>query len=92
MMEKERLSAKPHHLRMDDRKVLTLTGISDVDSFDEKEVIAYTDWGELSVLGSHLQITKWNRENGDMALEGKVDSLTYTENRRKGGFFSRLFR
>jgi len=44
------------------------------------------------VLGSHLQITKWNRENGDMALEGKVDSLTYTENRQKGGFFSRLFR
>ena len=38
MMEKERLSAKPHHLRMDDRKVLTLTGISDVDIFDENKL------------------------------------------------------
>lgn len=41
----------PHHLVLEDRRALTVSGVSDVDSFDELTVIIYTDLGELTVKG-----------------------------------------
>ena len=93
MAEKTVTVQKPHHMFLEDRRILTLTGVSDVQNFDEKTVVAVTDHGELTVLGSGLQITRLSLESGDLSLEGRVDSLTYAENRTgKGGFFGRLFR
>ena len=42
----------PHHLVLEDRRALTVSGVSDVDSFDELTVIIYTDLGELTLEGS----------------------------------------
>lgn len=93
MAEKLSVVQKPHHLFLEDRRVLTLTGVSDVENFDDKTVVAITDHGELTVMGGELQITRLSLETGDMALEGRIDSLTYAENRmKKGGFWGRLFR
>ena len=93
MAEKMQTVQKPHHLFLENRRVLSLTGVSDVNSFDDKTVVAITDIGELSVQGANLQITKLSLETGDLSLEGRVDSLTYTENRKRaGGLFGRLFR
>ncbi len=93
MAEKMPVVQKPHHLFLEDRRVLTLTGVSDVENFDDKTVVAITDHGELTVTGGELQITRLSLESGDLALEGRIDSLLYTENRmKKGGFFGRLFR
>ena len=82
----------PHQLIMQDRKLLELTGVSDVDSFDENTVTAYTSLGELTVRGRGLHIRQLNLEGGSLSLEGQVDSLTYSDTVRNGGFFGRLFR
>ena len=93
MAEKIQTAQRVHHLFLEDRKVLSLTGVSDVESFDDKTVIAVTDIGELTVLGANMQITKLNLETGDLSVEGRVDSLTYAENRKRaGGLFGKLFR
>ena len=84
--------AMPHQLIMQDRKLLELTGVSDVDSFDENTVTAYTSLGELTVRGRGLHIRQLNLEGGSLSLEGQVDSLTYSDTTRSGGFFGRLFR
>lgn len=82
-----------HHLIMENRKSLTLTGIVDVDSFDEQTVVLITDIGELTVKGSSLQIKGFSVESGELSLDGEIDSLAYQEiNRTNGGFFSKLFR
>lgn len=83
----------PHHLILEDRRALTVSGVSDVDSFDELTVIVYTDMGELTVKGEGLHINRLNIETGELTLEGLVHSLTYTEvQSRSGGFFGRLFK
>ncbi len=83
----------PHQVIMQDRRALTVSGVSDVDSFDETTVVVYTDMGELTVKGAGLQIQRLNVETGELTLEGTIDSLTYTElQSRSGGFFSRLFK
>lgn len=82
----------PHQLIMQDRKLLEVTGVSDVDSFDENTVTAYTSLGELSIRGSSLHIRQLNLETGSLSVEGLVESLTYSDTVKTGGFFGRLFR
>lgn len=87
------VQAMPHHLMLEDRRALSVSGVSDVDSFDELTVVIYTDMGELTVKGEGLHINRLNVETGELTLEGAIQSLTYTEvHSRSGGFFSRLFK
>lgn len=93
MADKPTAVAMPHHIIMEDRRLLTVSGVSDVDSFDDQTVIVYTDLGELTVKGDGLHIHHLNVETGDLTLEGLVHSLVYAEQQpRSGGFFGRLFK
>lgn len=93
MAEEKKALKMPHTLILEDRKSLTVTGVSDVDSFDEQAVTAYTDLGELTIHGHGLHINKLSLETGELSLDGEIQSLSYTDNRQSGGgFFSKLFR
>lgn len=83
----------PHSLILDNRKSLTATGVSNVDSFDDQAVVAYTDLGELIIRGKNLQIGKLNIETGELTVTGEIGSMTYTDQKQQsGGVFSKLFR
>ncbi len=83
----------PHLISLSERQSLSVSGVQDVDSFDEMTVVIYTSLGELTVRGRGLHISRLNIESGDLVLDGTVDSLTYAEMHiRKGGFFGKLFR
>ncbi len=83
---------QPHQLILQDRRQLELTGVSDVDSFDESAITAYTSLGELTIRGKGLHIRQLNLEGGSLSLEGQIDTLSYSDTMRSGGFFGRLFR
>lgn len=90
--EKKRIKM-PHSLTIEDRGKMTVTGVSDVDSFDEQTMIIYTDMGELTVRGKGLHISRLNTETGELNITGTVSALAYTDDRAKGGgFLSRIFR
>ena len=89
----ERGSGKPHHISLEDRRILIATGVSNVDSFDEQTIVAYTDLGELTIRGQGLKINHLNVETGELSVGGEVQALIYTQNQpRSAGFLSRLFR
>lgn len=94
MQEDKRTIKLPHNVIMEDRKKLTVSGVSDVDSFDDTTVVIYTDMGELTVKGDNLHISGLSIETGDMTLTGNIYGMMYTDdNRRKGGsFLSRLLK
>lgn len=80
-----------HHLILEDRERLSVSGVEEVESFDENTIVMDTVQGVLIVRGEDLHIEKLSLDGGDLKVEGTVESLTYEENRRgKGGFFSRL--
>ena len=82
-----------HHLILEDREKLTVSGVSEVESFDENTIVMDTARGTLIVRGEGLHIEKLSLDGGDLKVEGSVESLTYEESaREKGGLFSRLFR
>jgi len=92
-MQEEFERKEPHNLILEDRKKLKMTGVTDVDSFDETTVIAYTSAGELTITGTKLHINKLNTENGELTVEGTINSLTYIDQAPKStGFFGKMFR
>ena len=92
-MEEKNTVQKKHSVILEDRKQLSLSGVSDVSGFDEETVVLETELGQLTVKGSSLHISTFSLETGELNLDGSICSLVYAENRQtEGGFFSRLFR
>ena len=84
----------PHNVIMEDRHTLTVSGISDVDSFDEQTVIVFTDMGELTVKGEGLHINRLSLEVGEIMIEGNISSLSYSDSKptQEGGFWRQTCR
>lgn len=81
----------PHKLTLDGRSRLNLTGVKEVESFDEGMVVLHTTRGTLVVRGDGLHLQMLSLDGGQVHVDGTVNSLTYEDNTQSGGFFSRLF-
>jgi sporulation protein YabP len=93
MTEDKKTGVLPHNLILEDRKKLSVSGVNDVGSFDEENIVVSTDYGELTVRGEKLHITKLSLEVGEMCIEGKVSGMQYAEIVEKStGFLSKVFR
>ena len=79
-----------HDLRLRERSVLTMTGVTEVVSFDENTVVLHTGLGALMVQGRDLQLKTLSQDGGQVAVEGTVSALVYEEPRQQGGFWRRL--
>lgn len=84
-------NATEHTLSLTNRESLTLTGISDVDSFNEEEILAVCSCGELTIKGDLLHIEELNLESGILTVSGKIVSLTYSEKFSSSSLLKRLF-
>ncbi len=92
-MTEELSKLQAHTLLLEDRSRLKLSGVSDVDSFDETAVTAYTVQGELHIGGAQLRVISLNTQTGDLLMEGTVSSMVYLDNApKKQSFLSRLLR
>ena len=81
---------KNHMLTLDNRRRASLTGVSEVLGFDENQVNLRTENGEVTITGEGLHVTKLMLEEGQLALEGKIDGIQYTSQRsRRVGLFRR---
>lgn len=87
-MEQEQM---PHKLQLSERQKLTMTGVTEVVSFDENAVVLQTSLGTLLIQGQGLQLKTLSLDGGQVAVDGTVTSLTYEEP-RQDGLFRRLFR
>ena len=90
--QKSEKPSTPHSLVLEDRRRLTASGVSNVDSYDDQTIVAYTEEGQLVIRGRDLHMGRLNTESGELTVTGEVLSLAYAENRQQGSFFSRLFR
>ncbi len=92
----EKTGMRPHKIVLQNRQAGSLTGIRDVVSFDENQVVLDTDMGLLTIKGKELHVNRLTLEKGEVDLDGTVDSLVYSSNEsyRKSGesLFNRLFK
>ncbi len=82
----------PHALSLQERSRLSMTGVSEVLSFDDSSVILRTSLGVLNVHGRELQLKSLSLEGGQVAVEGSIAALIYEEPQPAGGLLRRLFK
>ena len=80
----------PHRIVLEGRQKLTVTGVTEVVSFDETAVVLRTELGTLLVQGRDLQLKTLSVEGGQVAVEGTVSALGYEEPRDRQGWLRRL--
>ena len=78
-----------HDLTLMGREKLTMTGVTEVVSFDETAVVLQTGLGLLMVHGQGLQLKQLSVEGGQVAVDGTINALVYEEP-RQGGWLRRL--
>ncbi|MDR0918675.1 MAG: YabP/YqfC family sporulation protein [Oscillospiraceae bacterium] len=81
-------------LILESKKKLTLSGITEVDCFDERDVRLFTKLGELSIQGKGLHINSMSIETGDMIIEGEINAIVYGNSEVKSPltFLGKLFK
>ena len=90
--EKKTEARRSHNVIMEERSKLTISGVEEVESFDEQEIICVTTKGTLIIKGNDLHIDKLDLENGDLNVGGVITDLNYEEAAQGGSLWSRLFR
>lgn len=75
------------------RKRLNVSGVKQVNSFDEETILLDTALGRMTVKGENMKIESFNTDTGDLTAVGTVHAVVYMAGRDSGGgFISRLFR
>jgi sporulation protein YabP len=81
----------PHKLTLDGRRRLSMTGVVEVESFDEGQVVLATTKGPLVIRGRGLHLQQLSLDGGQVTVDGDVDALEYEQEAPAGGFFARIF-
>lgn len=93
-MMQDKTIKQNHSMILENRKSLSISGVTDVDSFDEKAICLYTQLGELTIQGKELHIDSMSVETGDMTVTGDIWAIIYGDKDRHGPLsaLGRLFR
>lgn len=90
--ENSKCRTAEHDVILRGRADLTLTGISEVKSFDETGLCLESGMGEISVRGEGLMVESFDRDSGELCVKGRIDAFGYRTDSPKSGFFGKLFR
>ncbi len=83
-------TTKEHGIIIENRSKMSITGVIDVQSFDDQTVILKTELGDLTIKGEGLKVNSFAVETGSIMIEGNIIALAYSVNNRKS-VMSRLF-
>jgi sporulation protein YabP len=95
-MEEKQGIQKLHKVSLNARNQAMITGVKDVLSFDAGEVLLDTEQGILMIRGNELHVNRLTLEKGEVDVDGRIDSLTYSDSNGYGksgeSFITRLFK
>ncbi len=95
-MEDLNSSMRTHRMTMTNRKNCTVNGVNDVLSFDIHEILLETEQGMLMIKGDDLHVSRLTLEKGEVDIDGRIDSFTYSDAAGSGhkseSLLSKLFR
>lgn len=93
--QKQRGSTPEHDVVMRGRKLLEITGVRQVESFDNEEFLLETNMGFLAIKGENLQMKNLDVDSGVVTIKGKIYDLVYVDEPsgdKAKGFFGKLFK
>ena len=82
-----------HNLVLNEGKYLEITGVDDIDRFDDETVIMYTPLGELTVTGKNLHINRLDVGLGNITVEGEIKGMNYRNGTKQSqSFLGKIFK
>lgn len=85
-----------HYVKLEQRENVFITGVNDVISFNEDMIVIDTQMGVLVIGGQNLHVNKLNLDDGELCIDGEINSLSYENdngfNKSKTSFFSKIFK
>ena len=85
-----------HCVRLEQRENIFITGVNDVISFNEDMIVIDTQMGVLVIGGQNLHVNKLNLDDGELCVDGEINSLSYENDnglsKSKTSFFSKIFK
>lgn len=91
MAEHETKKQIPHNITIQDREKISITGVEDIENFDERETVLYTALGKLMIKGRELRMERLSTDDGALVIHGQIDALEYSSSSRQGSLLGRLF-
>ena len=84
----------PHSVSIKDRSSISITGVTEVISFDDSSIVLKTAQGGMAIEGSSLKIDRLSVENGELSADGKIDSVYYfsVSKKEKSGILRGMFK
>ena len=80
-----------HSINLDNRENLSITGVTDVDEFNEQEILVICQSDELTIKGELLHIEELSIDTGNLIVSGIINSLSYSEKVSGNSIIKRLF-
>lgn len=91
-----RFETNPYHnISLKDRKVLELSGVKCIDSFDANEFLLDTSQGWMIIRGKELTLAKLDTDHGDVIIKGTIDAMEYITSKKGSGkesIISKMFK
>lgn len=84
-----------HHFVCKERKSLELSGVKNIERFDESEFILETSLGWMTIRGQEMTLSKFDTDQTEVIIKGQIDAIEYDNHRLgnpQGSFFSRIFK
>lgn len=88
------INSNEHSIIMNNRKALNLSGIKDVDSFSESEIMVQSVMGQICIRGSGLKIENFNAISLDLQIcASSIYAIVYVnDSSQKSSFLKRVFK
>ncbi|WP_352418151.1 sporulation protein YabP [Proteiniborus sp.] len=84
-MTEKKVSAKSNNIILEDREKLGISGVEYVESFNDNTIVLATSKGGLSIKGASLNISKLNLDDGNVTIQGVINSIIYTNKEMSSG-------
>lgn len=92
-LESEKTVGTPHHLILEKRKKLSVSGVLEVESFEEQRAVLQTNMGQLVLQGNRLKMGSFNLQTGELAVTGELNAFIYTNDTAgHESFWRRIFK
>ncbi len=89
-MAQKEANENPHNVVIQDREKLSVTGVEDIENFDERETVLYTALGRLLIRGRDMKMERLSVDEGALVIHGQIDAVEYSELRART-LFGKLF-
>jgi len=91
-MTENRVRYRNQNIIVEDRENMTVTGVEQVESFNENTIILTTIKGGMIIKGENLNISKLNLDDGNVKIQGKINGINYSNKETPKNIMGKLFK